>query len=182
MEHHLEFFLKYSGFFLFVKIIYLLGHLTRESAFKYIFRKYQCGDRLLLESYLIMVKCYIHLIWRMNIWKVRKWWCCLFWDLWLVKVKVTIQSFLLHLSRSPPPFLLRMGVGVGWLNFLLNFQKGGAWQDLSPQISGSQRLVAGKDRADFYFFIYLFIYSFNSLFWFDNIHLVHNYTNPNRLN
>ena len=33
----------------------------------------------------------------------------------------------------------------------------------------------------FYLFIYLFIYLFNSLFWVDNIHLVHNYTNPNRL-
>ena len=131
-------------------MIYLLGHPTRESAFKYIFREYQCGDRLLLESYLIMVKCYIHLIWKMNIWKVPKWWWCLFWDLWLMKVKVTIQSFLHHLSRSPPPFLLRVGVGVGWLNFLLNFQRGGAWQDLSPQISGSQRCAAGKDRADFY--------------------------------
>ena len=106
----LEILKKYSGFFLFVKIIYLLGHPTRESAFKYIFRKYQYGGGLLLESYLIMVKCYIYLIWKMNIWKVRKWWCCLFWDLWLVKVKVTIQSFLLPLSRGPPPFLLRVGV------------------------------------------------------------------------
>ena len=58
----LEILKKYSGFFLFVKIIYLLGHPTRESAFKYIFRKYQYGGGLLLESYLIMVKCYIYLI------------------------------------------------------------------------------------------------------------------------
>ena len=40
--------------------------------------------------------------------------------------------------------------GGGGLSLLLNFQKGGAWQDLSPQISGSQRCAAGKDRADFY--------------------------------
>ena len=32
----------------------------------------------------------------------------------------------------------------------LNFQKGGAWQDLSPQISGSQRVVAEKDTDDFF--------------------------------
>ena len=48
---------------------------------------------------------------------------------------------------TPPPFLLGVG-GSGGLNPLLNFQKGGAWQDLSPQISGSQRVVAGKDRGD----------------------------------
>ena len=44
--------------------------------------------------------CYIHLIWNINIWKVRKCWCRNFWRLYLVKVKVTIQSFLLHFSRS----------------------------------------------------------------------------------
>ena len=33
---------------------------------------------------------------------------------------------------------------------VLNFQKEGAWQDLSPQISGSQRVVARKDRGDFF--------------------------------
>ena len=42
------------------------------------------------------------------------------------------------------------GVAGGGLSLLLNFQKEGAWQDLSPQISGSQRVVAGKDRGDFF--------------------------------
>ena len=46
------------------------------------------------------VPCYIHLIWNINIWKVPKCWCRNFWRLYLVKVKVTIQSFLLHFSRS----------------------------------------------------------------------------------
>ena len=36
-------------------------------------------------------------------------------------------------------------------------------------------------RAFIYLFI-LFIYLFNSLFWVDNIHLVPDYTNPNRQN
>ena len=60
-----------------------------------------------MEIYLIILKCYtapryIHLIWNINIWKVPKCWCRHFWHLclWLVKVKVIIQSFLLHLSRS----------------------------------------------------------------------------------
>ena len=43
--------------------------------------------------------------------------------------------------------LSSISAGCG-LSLLLNFQKGGAWQDLSPQISGSQRVVAGKDRGD----------------------------------
>ena len=50
---------------------------------------------------------------------------------------------------TPPPFLLGVG-GSGGLSPLLNFQKGGAWQDLSPQISGSQRVVAGEDMGDFF--------------------------------
>ena len=41
--------------------------------------------------------------------------------------------------------------------------------------SDSSRLNCSKDL------FYLFIL-FNSLFWVDNMHLVHNYTNPNRLN
>ena len=45
---------------------------------------------------------------------------------------------------------LSAGGGEGGLSLLLNFQKGGAWQDLSLQISGSQRVVAGKDRGDFF--------------------------------
>ena len=138
---------------------------------------------MLLEIYLIMVKCYtapryIHLIWNINIWKVPKWWCCHFWDLWLVKVKVTIQSFLLHLSRSvyfvtylstayincviifkfnqasscAPllPSCWGCGVGQGWLSLLLNFQKGLTWHGHSPQISRSQKVVAGKDRDDIF--------------------------------
>ena len=72
---------------------------------KYVFRKYYNGGHLLQEIYLVMVKwytasCYIHLIWNINIWKVPKWWCCHLWDLWLMKVKVTIRSFLLHLSKA----------------------------------------------------------------------------------
>ena len=45
--------------------------------------------------------------------------------------------------------LSSISAGCG-LSLLLNFQKGGAWQDLSPQISGFQRVVAGKDRGDFF--------------------------------
>ena len=41
------------------------------------------------------------------------------------------------------------GVEGGGLSFLLNFHKGGTWQDVSPQISGFQRVVAGKDKVDF---------------------------------
>ena len=32
------------------------------------------------------------------------------------------------------------------------------------------------------YFIYLFIYLFNPLYKVNNIHLIHKYTNPNRLN
>ena len=42
------------------------------------------------------------------------------------------------------------GRGGCGLIFLLNFQKGGVWQNLSPHISGSQRVIAGKDRGDFF--------------------------------
>ena len=45
--------------------------------------------------------------------------------------------------------LSSISAGCG-LSLLLNFQKGGAWQDLSPQISGSQRVVAGEDMGDFF--------------------------------
>ena len=60
---------------------------------------------MLVKLYLKMVKCYtvphyMHLIWDINIWKVPNCWYRHFWHLWLVKVKVTIQSFLVHLSRS----------------------------------------------------------------------------------
>ena len=60
---------------------------------------------MLLEIYLIIAKCYTapcyrHMIWNINLWKLPKWWFCHVWDLWLAKIEVTIQSFLLHLSRS----------------------------------------------------------------------------------
>ena len=38
----------------------------------------------------------------------------------------------------------------GGLSVPPNYQKKGVWQGLSSQISGSQRVVAGKDRGDFF--------------------------------
>ena len=43
-----------------------------------------------------------------------------------------------------------LSAGGGGLSVPPNYQKGGVWQDLSSQISGSQRVVAGKDRGDFF--------------------------------
>ena len=40
--------------------------------------------------------------------------------------------------------------GGGGLSVPPNYQKRGVWQGLSSQISGSQRVVAGKDRGDFF--------------------------------
>ena len=138
---------------------------------------------MLLEIYLITVKCYtapryIHVIWNINLLKLPKCRCCHVWHLRLVKVKVTIESFLLHLSRSVyfvtypstsrinfviifnfkqtsscAPLLQFCWVGWGgWggLSLQLNFQKGGRWQGHSSQILGSQKVVAGKDRGDIF--------------------------------
>ena len=68
---------------------------------------------------------------------------------------VLISIVLSHLSSNKlhSVHLSSLSVGVGrrtGLSLLLNFQKEGAWENLSPQISGSQKVVAGKDRGDFF--------------------------------
>ena len=60
---------------------------------------------MLVGICVIMVKCYtapryVHLIWNINIWKVPKCWCCHFQHLWLVKVKVTLQSFVHYYQEA----------------------------------------------------------------------------------
>ena len=68
-----------------------------------------------------------------------------------MKVKVTTQSFLLRLSRSVYFVTYLFGFrDISFWSLLLNFQKGGAWQNVSPQILGSQRAAAGKDRGGFF--------------------------------
>ena len=64
-------------------------------------------------------------------------------------VLISIVSSYLRSNKfhSVHPSSLSAG---GGLSLLLNFQKGGAWQDLSPQISESQRTVPGKDRGDIF--------------------------------
>ena len=59
-----------------------------------------------------------------------------------------LSSNKLHIVH--PSSLSSGGEGDGGLSFSLNFKKGRAWQDLSPQISGSQRVVGGKNSNDFF--------------------------------
>ena len=56
----------------------------------------------------------------------------------------------LYLSSKKLHSVQPSSLSAGGLSLLPNFQKGGAWQNLSSQISGSQRVVAGKDRGDFF--------------------------------
>ena len=65
----------------------------------------------------------------------------------LMSIVSYLNSSKLH---SVYPSSLYAGGGGGGLSVPSNYQKGEAWQDFSSQISGSQRVVAGKDRGDFF--------------------------------
>ena len=63
---------------------------------------------------------------------------------------VTYESKSNYIIFSTSLIKKRLFRDISFWSLLLKFQKGGAWQNVSPQILGSQRVAAGKDRGGFF--------------------------------